>query len=218
VNNYVAITKDKKIKLKGAYAASGPGLPGASGQKKNPNMDICNDAVVEYLKDGTPIEETIEWCVDPRKFLVVRRVTGGALDQDGEPIGKALRWYYSKSVSGGFTYVKNGNAVPESIGARLMMTLLPYVPADIDYDYYIREAYAILQDLGVRVDDPALRGRTGQLIARLPDQKTFHIVEASTGYALCGKGRASIRESWVEQEGAPLGRAMCSKCKKADEL
>jgi hypothetical protein len=113
---------------------------------------------------------------------------------------------------------EEGNAVPKSIGARLMMTLLPYVPADIDYDYYIREAYAILQDLGVRVDDPALRGRTGQLIARLPDQKTFHIVKASTGYALCGKGRASIRESWVEQEGAPLGRAMCSKCKKADEL
>ena len=132
-----------KIKTKGEFASSGPGLPGASGQKKNPNMDICTDAVVAYLKDGTPIEETIEWCTDPRRFLVVRRVTGGAM-KDDDKIGKALRWYYSKDVQGGFVYAKNGNAVPESIGARLMMELVDRVPADLDFDYYIREAYAIL--------------------------------------------------------------------------
>ncbi len=242
INSYVAFYRKPDgsigVKRKGPFAESGPGLGGASGLKKNPDMDVCNEAVIAYLKNGTPIEETIEWCIDPRKFLVVRRVAGGALDQNCQPVGKAIRWYYSKDVSGGFAIAKiavgrkstqydddgeliegeEGNAVPKSIGARLMMTLLPYIPADIDYDYYIREAYAILQDLGVKAEDPALRGRTGQLIARLPDQKTFHIVEASTGYALCGKGRASIRESWVEEEGTPLGRAMCSKCKKADEL
>ena len=220
VNNYlsVAIDKDKlKIKEKGAFAASGPGLPGAAGQKKNPNMDICTDAVVAYLKDGVPIEDTIEWCTDPRKFLTVRRVTGGAM-KDDLPIGKALRWYYSKDVIGGFVYAKNGNAVPESIGARLMMELTDRVPADLDFDYYIREAYAILQDLGVEVIDPKLRGRTGRIMARLPDAKNVHYVEASTGVALCGKTRDSIRDSWVEYDEVPDGHRVCSKCRKAGEL
>ena len=220
INNYVALANDNgkiKVKTKGTFAPSGPGLPGASGQKKNPNMDICTDAVVAYLKDGTPIEETIEWCTDPRRFHVVRRVTGGAM-KDDEPIGKALRWYYSKDVQGGFVYAKNGNAVPESIGARLMMELVDRVPADLDFDYYIREAYAILQDLGVEVIDPKLRGRTGRIMARLPDAKNVHYVEASTGVALCGKTRDSIRDSWVEYDEVPDGHRVCSKCRKAGEL
>ena len=220
VNNYLALAKegDKiKVKSKGTFTPSGPGLPGAAGQKKNPNMDICTDAVVAYLKDGTPIEETIEWCTDPRRFLVVRRVTGGAM-KDDDKIGKALRWYYSKDVQGGFVYAKNGNAVPESIGARLMMELVDRVPADLDFDYYIREAYAILQDLGVEVIDPKLRGRTGRIMARLPDAKNVHYVEASTGVALCGKTRDSIRDSWVEYQEVPDGHRVCSKCRKAGEL
>jgi hypothetical protein len=220
VNAYVAMANKKnkvEAKVKGAFASSGPGLPGASGQKKNPNMDICTDAVVAYLKDGTPIEETIEWCTDPRKFLTVRRVTGGAM-KDDLPIGKALRWYYSKDVQGGFVYAKNGNAVPESIGARLMMELTDRVPADLDFDYYIREAYAILQDLGVEVIDPKLRGRTGRIMARLPDAKNVHYVDAATGVALCGKTRDSIRDSWVEYDEVPDGHRVCSKCRKAGEL
>lgn len=220
VNSYVALAVEKgqiKVKLKGAFAPSGPGLPGAAGQKKNPNMDICTDAVVAYLKDGTPIEETIEWCTDPRRFLVVRRVTGGAM-KDDMPIGKALRWYYSKDVIGGFVYAKNGNAVPESIGARLMMELTDRVPADLDFDYYIREAYAILQDLGVEVIDPKLRGRTGRIMARLPDAKNVHFVDAATGVALCGKTRDSIRDSWLEYDEVPDGHRVCSKCRKATEL
>lgn len=217
VNTYCAIAiEDGKVKakLKGAFAPSGRGLPGAAGLKKNPDMDICTEAVVEYLKHGTPIEETIEWCTDPRKFLTVRRVTGGAVDQDGVEIGTALRWYYSKEVSGGFKYKKNGNSVPQTIGAKTMMELLPYVPHDIDYDYYVREAYAILQDVGVKSDDPRLRGRSGRMIARLPDQKTYHVVDVSRDVALCGKSRDSIRDSWIEAEEQPEGRAMCGKCKK----
>lgn len=216
VNNYIAIDEKGKVKTKGAYAASGPGLPGAAGQKKNPDMDICVDAVVEYLKSGKAIEDTIEWEIDPRRFITVRRVTGGALDQEGQEIGKALRWYYSKNVSGGFVYKKNGNAVPQTIGAKLMMTLPDIIPSDIDYDYYTRESYAILQDLGVNVPDPRLRGRTGRLIARLPDQKTFHLVDSSTGVALCGKRRDSIRDSWVESESRPEGRELCKKCRELE--
>jgi len=221
VNSYIALKQGKNgeidAKLKGPFTPSGPGLPGASGQKKNPNMDVCSDAVVEFLKTGKPVEDTIRQCTDPRRFVVVKRVTGGARDQAGEKIGKALRWYYATGVEGGFVYVKNGNAVPESIGAKLMMELPEELPDDVDYDYYIREAYATLEDLGVAAIDPKLRGRTGTLIARLPDQKTYHYVDASTGAALCGKRRSSIRESWVEIGQAPA-KGVCSKCRAQYEL
>jgi hypothetical protein len=221
INSYVALYRDKdgniRAKRKGPFAESGPGLPGASGQKKNPDMDICKDAVVEFLKHGTPVEETIEWCADPRKFLVVQRVTGGAM-KDGTYLGKALRWYYSKEVQGGFERKDSGNSVPQSVGAKLMMTLLPYVPADVDYDYYVREAYAILEELGVPTVDPRLRGRTGRIFARLPDAKNIHIVDARTGVAICGKARDSIRDSWVEYLKVPDGHRLCGKCKKENDL
>lgn len=218
VNNYIALKKGKdgkiEAKTKGTFAPSGPGLPGAAGQKKNPDMDICNDAVVEFLKSGEPIEDTIEWCHDVRKFLTVRRVTGGAL-KDDMPIGKALRWYYSKNVQGGFVMAKSGNSVPKTIGAKLMMELQDAVPADIDYDYYIRESYAILQDLGVSINDPKLKGRSGRIYARLPDAKGIHVVDLKTGIAICGKERDSIRDSWVEYASMPDDHRMCGKCKKA---
>ncbi len=55
-------------------------------------------------------------------------------------------------------------------------------------------------------------------MARLPDAKNVHYVEASTGVALCGKTRDSIRDSWVEYDEVPDGHRVCSKCRKAGEL
>lgn len=218
VNSYIAIANDKgktKVKLKGAYTASGPGQPGASGLKKNPDMDVCVDAVVAYLKDGTPIEDTIEWCTDVRKFITVRRVKGGAV-KDDEAVGKAIRWYYSTETRTGFHYKTNGNAVPRTIGAKPMLELDLALPSDLDYDYYIREAYAILQDIGMNAVDPKLRGRSGRFFGRLPKQKNIHIVNASTGIALCGRDRDSIRDSWEEHHSVPAGHRLCSKCRKEE--
>lgn len=218
VNSYIAIANDKgktKVKLKGAYTASGPGQPGASGLKKNPDMDVCVDAVVAYLKDGTPIEDTIEWCTDVRKFITVRRVKGGAV-KDDEAVGKAIRWYYSTETRTGFHYKTNGNAVPRTIGAKPMLELDLALPSDLDYDYYIREAYAILQDIGMNAVDPKLRGRSGRFFGRLPKQKNIHIVDAGSGVALCGKTRESIRDSWEEYHSVPAGHRLCSKCRKEE--
>lgn len=219
VNSYIAIALEddkKKVKLKGAYAQSGPGLPGAAGLKKNPDMDVCVDAVVDFLKDGTPIEDTIEWCMDMRKFLTVRRVKGGAVNGHDEPIGKAIRWYYSKNERSGFRYKTNGNAVPRTVGAKPLLELDLALPDDLDYDYYIREAYAILQDIGMNAVDPSLRGRSGRFFGRLPKQKNIHIVDAASGVALCGRTRESIRDPWEEHHAVPAGHRLCSKCKKED--
>lgn len=215
VNNYIAVKPDGKVKVKGAFAESGPGIPAGYGQKKAPDCDICTEAVIAYLTEGTPIEETIEWGDDIRKFVSVRRVNGGC-QQDGQYIGKVVRWYYSKNNTSSLHYVTNGNTVPNSLGAKPCMELPDTFPKDIDHAYYIREAYAILQDIGVGTVDPALRNRTGTFMARLGDQVTYHHVDASTGAALCGKSRTSIRDKWEEVKRLPEKARLCGKCKKQE--
>lgn len=73
VNSYVAVKTDGEVKLKGAYA---PAEPGASGWP-NPTGQVCVDAVVAYLKDGTDMATTIRACTDVRQFVYVRSVKGG---------------------------------------------------------------------------------------------------------------------------------------------
>lgn len=131
-------------KVKGAYAEFGSAQN--SVLSKNPESLICNDAVVELLTNGTPIEHTIKECKDVRRFVNVRTVKGGAL-ANGEYLGKAIRWYYAKGQSGHLVYKLTGNKVPKSDGARPLMVLPDVLPSDIDYDYYLREANEMLFDL-----------------------------------------------------------------------
>lgn len=219
VNSYCAFYREDgkvKVKRKGDFAVCGPGQPAAAGQKKNPMNEVCYDAVVGYLKDKASIEDHIEWEFDPRKFITVKRVNGGA-EKDGKRLGKALRWYYAKGVSGGFHYCTSGNLVPDSMGAKLMMEMAPCLPPDVDHDWYIREAYAILDDVGASFEEPD-DGRRGLILARLPDAKNIHTVDLKTKVSLCGTRMKSRRDPWVEYDEMPDGHRYCSKCKKASGL
>lgn len=131
---------DDNVKLKGIFAK--PGL------QKNPANEISVMAVVEFLTKGTPIHETVYGCKDIRRFVTVRTVAGGALDQDGEYLGKAIRWYYSRDVQGPLTTKKKGDMVPRSQGARPIMLLPDELPDDVDFDWYVAEAKSMLRDLG----------------------------------------------------------------------
>ena len=206
-----------KPKRKGTYAPSGPGQPAAMGLKKNPNSEICSEAVVEYLTHGTSIEDTIEACQDIRRFISTRNVRGGGM-KDGEYLGKNVRWYYGVGETGGITYKDSGNTVPKSEGAKPCMELPDEFPDDIDYDWYARECYGILRDLGVKFVDPAYRGRSGTTLARLPDKKNIHVIDLSTGVALCGVEPPSPRVRWVEYSAIPEGHRMCAKCRREDSL
>jgi hypothetical protein len=139
VNNYIAIKENGKPKLKGAYAEAG--------LQKNPNNSICIEAVVNYLTKGTPVDETIEWDCDVRKFVTIRQVNGGGM-KDGEFLGKAVRWYYAKNTTGYIEYKTNGNKVSRSDGAKPLMLLPELLPNDIDYDWYNKEVIDILHDIG----------------------------------------------------------------------
>lgn len=192
VNNYFAIDNKGDVKRKGEYAKSGLVA------KKNPDVEICSDAVAEFLLTGASISDTIFKSRDIRKFVTIQKVNGGAVKMWGhgpmkdakvsemvpvleangwvkqgrswtkgdvvcrageayvtcfgkqtpEYLGKVVRWYYGTRSPGPIVYATNGNTVSLSYGATPCMTLPDEFPTDIDYDWYINKANAILKDIG----------------------------------------------------------------------
>lgn len=156
INNYIAIKpgytdkSGKKVppsaKGKGAFADQSEPYYRL---RSNPTNEICTHAVKEFLKFGTAIETTIRNCDDIRQFVSLRVVNGGA-EQHGEYIGKAIRWYYSDEELGAINYITNGNKVPRTDGARPLMNLPSTLPKDLDFNWYIAEAYSILKAVGYK--------------------------------------------------------------------
>ena len=141
VNTYVAVTIDGEAKRKGAFANGG--------LAKNPDCSIAFDAVAAFLANGTPVEQTINDCDDITKFVLVRRVTGGA-EWKGQYLGKAVRFYYSDDFenSAQIDYAKNGNKVSKSDGCKPLMDLPESLPMDIDRPRYIDMAKKLLCEVG----------------------------------------------------------------------
>jgi hypothetical protein len=137
VNNYVAVKPGGKTKTKGYFA--GDGLA------KNPAGSIIGEAVANQLSGGVDVDTYIRACTDIRKFLFVRKVEGGCLDQNKQHVGKVIRWYVSKKEFRPLRYASNGHKVPQTQGARPLMTLTPDIPSDLSYEYYIRSAKEILR-------------------------------------------------------------------------
>lgn len=148
VNNYIAIyetaQKGKRAKVKGIFTSGD--------RAHNPVNQICTDAVVAMLLDQVPVEKTVRECGDFTKFLTVRQVNGGAV-KDGEYLGKSIRWYYSTEVSDEIILAKTGGIVSRSAGGKPVMVLPDSTPQDINYDWYIREAYAMLRQLTYLKDE-----------------------------------------------------------------
>lgn len=78
VNNYFAIKTPSDVKRKGEYAKAG------LLEKKNPDVEICADAVAKFLAEGVPVAQTIVQCLDIRKFVTIQKVNGGGVKMWGE--------------------------------------------------------------------------------------------------------------------------------------
>lgn len=141
VNNYLALKDDGSYKTKGVLATAG--------LMKNPDNQIVSDAVCAFLNGGTPIAETIFSCTDIRKFLRVKRVTGGGVWGD-KYLGRVVRWYRGVNSNTPITYKKNGNKVGGSDCAVPLMDLPDSMPSDIDYGFYLAEASDLLKEVGVK--------------------------------------------------------------------
>ena len=78
INNYFAVKANGEVKRKGEYSKGG------LVEKKNPDVEICSDAVADYLANGVPIEYTIAACRDIRKFVTIQKV--------GDKVGGVKMW------------------------------------------------------------------------------------------------------------------------------
>lgn len=103
VNNYLIVDMDGKVKSKGAYV------------KKLSDLDydlpIVNRAIIEYMVNGTPVEQTIYACDELRMFQKIVKVSGKYLYAlHGETIlnDKTLRVFASaRSRDGGVYKLKD---------------------------------------------------------------------------------------------------------------
>ena len=143
VNNYIAVKPDGSVKRKGAFAQGG--------LMKNPQFEIVSDAVAAHLGGTADYKDVIRNCRDINKFIMLRKVTGGAVWRD-EPLGKAVRFYYSTDVGPDETinYAKNSNKVPQSDGAKPCLDLPDQFPDDVDFERYVGMAQMVFKQLGVR--------------------------------------------------------------------
>lgn len=138
VNNYFAEKKDG-LKAKGVFAKTGI--------SKNPAGQIIYEAIIGYVSKGIPIENTIKYCQDLRKFVFVRRVKDGAV-KGKDYLGKVIRWYWSNSEMGNIVYANNGNKVPDSNNSKPCMHAdWNQFPSDVDYQRYINEAISLLEKI-----------------------------------------------------------------------
>lgn len=148
VNNYMA------LKAGGGYKVKGTLVP--PGVQKNPDNQIVAEAVCKFLDMGIPIAETILGCTDIRKFLRVKRVTGGG-KFNGQYLGRVVRWYRAVGSTSHIEYVTNGNKVGGSDGAQPIMELTGSFPSDVDFTYYLAEASDLLREIGAAEDMPVVK-------------------------------------------------------------
>lgn len=139
VNNYFAVKIDGTVKTKGFFESYG--------LMKNPDGNIISKSVIEFMKCGTPLRETITTETGIREFLFARRSTKSEITHDGESIGRVGRWYYSTNGS----QLNNaiGKVAKSEGGMALQKIDDESIPSDIDYDHYCAVASEVLADLGL---------------------------------------------------------------------
>ena len=97
-----------------------------------------------WLDDGVK-KSTVKRKSPPNPVLVG---TGGI------KFGRIARWYMSNQWFAWpltINYVGSGNKVPKTDGAMLCMTLPDSLPDDLDKEWYIKETFSILKDMGVPI-------------------------------------------------------------------
>lgn len=163
VNSYYAFQPGGKVKVKGKGWTGRHDNDIRTQLMKNPSSEVVALAVIAFIRDSTPLEDTISACTDLRDFVTVVNVAGGGTWR-GQYLGKVVRFYYS--TDGEEIFYKNADArtgnhkrVGKSDGARPLMNLPEdgALPADIDYARYVQEARETLMDIGFDRRPPKVR-------------------------------------------------------------
>ena len=148
INDYFAITEDDKVKEKGVFITTvklGKGL----------SPKIIPKAVINFLKDGVPIEDTIRNCTDIKDFLMSEK-TGKqwTVEYLNEKQQRVNRFY--ASTNGGYLWKWKGNEnmkqyqnMLSDSGVTLLNKLddVDIKDRKINYAYYTKQAYGVLREL-----------------------------------------------------------------------
>lgn len=152
VNNYVLVAADGKVKGKGAYVKElGP---------LDYDLAVVNRALVAYMVDGVPVEDTIMGCDSLMDFQRVVKVSGKYLYgmHGGERLtDKCFRVFASKDPSDGpIGRVKAGKSKPEKFGNTSEHVFVDNgdvhdakCPDKLDKGWYVDLARTRLEQFGV---------------------------------------------------------------------
>jgi hypothetical protein len=150
VNAYMAIKENGEAKGKNVYydpwrAKTARDLYWRF--QKNPQAQICVEAIEKLIVNGTPIAQTIRSCKDFTKFVSVKNVKSPGAHKQRVYLGKVVRWYYAKNVFDGIYYIESGNLVADTEGGKPCLDFPETFPDDIDYDRYEAIAKDMLYDM-----------------------------------------------------------------------
>lgn len=147
INDYFAITEDDSVKEKGMFITTvklGKGL----------TPKIIPKAVINFFKNGVPVEETIKGCQDIRDFLMSEK-TGKQwhVEYNNKEQQRTNRFY--ASTNGAYLWKWKGEDTKQyqNMLTASGVTLLnkfddkPIEERKINYRYYIMEAYKIVREL-----------------------------------------------------------------------
>ena len=150
VNNY--IIDEGKIKSKGVFNLS---VAGARLTTNYAKRRIVIQSVIDYVLNKTPIEETIRNSKDIRDFLIHWKFGSQFINKKcgDRELGKVCRWYISNKSKDNITSINstNGNAYSPQYANNVVLVddlrKFKEIPSDLDYDFYINEAYSLYKDL-----------------------------------------------------------------------
>lgn len=148
VNDYMAVTVDGKIKYKGAINSDGGKGDGT----------VIKKAAEAFLLHGVPPDVTIQSQESVKPFLFyMRSKNGGTLYHGDTALGKTARWYAATEGpslrrlnpatakrKGGWKLEPHG----ERVSLAMDVTDVKGLPNDIDFAYYERAAWALIDHLG----------------------------------------------------------------------
>lgn len=153
VNNYLLVSPDGKTKTKGAYTKSLSSIDN--------DLPIINKAMVDFMVNRTPIEQTINECNDLKMFQKVVKLSGKYWRawHNGKYMNeKCYRVFASKNNDSYIGKAKNKDATIEKFGNTPDHCFIDNgsvnnknVPSHLDRKWYINLAKDRLKQYGVEV-------------------------------------------------------------------